>query len=75
MTTEIDTRAAWDAIAPGYDQFVTPTHSELGLEGLRHAKLSAGVRFLDVGWLWRPQHSRGAARRAGSSNRSVRRHA
>jgi ubiquinone/menaquinone biosynthesis C-methylase UbiE len=48
MTTQIDTRAAWDAIAPGYDQFVTPTHSELGLEGLRHAGLSAGMRFLDV---------------------------
>ena len=48
MITQIDTRAAWDAIAPGYDQFVTPTHSELGLEGLRHAGLSAGMRFLDV---------------------------
>jgi ubiquinone/menaquinone biosynthesis C-methylase UbiE len=48
MTTQIDTRAAWDAIAPGYDQFVTSTHSELGLAGLRHAGLSAGMRFLDV---------------------------
>ena len=48
MTTQIDTRAAWDAMAPGYDQFVTPTHSELGLEGLRLAGLSAGMGFLDV---------------------------
>ena len=45
---QVDTRAAWDAIAPGYDQIVTPTHIWLGQEGLRHAELSAGMRFLDV---------------------------
>jgi SAM-dependent methyltransferase len=48
MTALIDTRAAWDAIAPGYDQFVTSRGMELGGDGLRHAGLSAGMRFLDV---------------------------
>jgi hypothetical protein len=37
MTTleQEQTRAAWDAIAAGYDEFVTPTHMWLGNEGLR----------------------------------------
>jgi ubiquinone/menaquinone biosynthesis C-methylase UbiE len=43
-----DTRAAWDAIAPGYDRTNTPTQMWLGNEGLRRAGLAAGVRFLDV---------------------------
>ena len=32
MTTQeqIQTRAAWDKIAPGYDEFVTPSHMEIG---------------------------------------------
>ena len=42
------TRAAWDKIAPGYDEFVTATHMELGSEGLRRAELRPGMRFLDV---------------------------
>jgi ubiquinone/menaquinone biosynthesis C-methylase UbiE len=42
------TRAAWDRIAPGYDEFVTATHMELGNEGLRRAELRPGMRFLDV---------------------------
>jgi len=42
------TRAAWDKIAPGYDEFVTVTHIELGNEGLRRADLRPGMRFLDV---------------------------
>ena len=42
------TRAAWDRIAAGYDEFVTPTHLWLGHEGLRRAGLVAGMRFLDV---------------------------
>jgi ubiquinone/menaquinone biosynthesis C-methylase UbiE len=41
-------RAAWDAIAPGYDRTNTPTQMWLGNEGLRRAGLAAGVRFLDV---------------------------
>jgi ubiquinone/menaquinone biosynthesis C-methylase UbiE len=42
------TRAAWDAIAPGYDEFVTPSHIALGAEALRLAGLRAGMRFVDV---------------------------
>lgn len=41
-------RAAWDAIAPGYDRLVTPTHLWLGEEGLKRAGLAAGMRVLDV---------------------------
>ena len=41
-------RAAWDGIAAGYDEFVTDTHSRLAAEGLRHAGLRSGMRFLDV---------------------------
>jgi SAM-dependent methyltransferase len=50
MTTQEheQTRAAWDKIAPGYDEFVTPTHLWLGNEGLRRAGLRPGMRFLDV---------------------------
>lgn len=43
-----DTRAAWDAIAPGYDRTNTPTQMWLANEGLRRAGLATGVRFLDV---------------------------
>ncbi|MDX6630749.1 MAG: hypothetical protein QOH00_2995 [Gaiellales bacterium] len=42
------TRDAWDEIAAGYDEFVTPTHMWLGKEALRRAGLDAGMRFLDV---------------------------
>ena len=50
MTTQeqVQTRAAWDNIAVGYDQFVTPTHMWLANEGLRRADLRSGMRFLDV---------------------------
>ena len=50
MTTQEheQTRAAWDKIAAGYDEFVTATHMELGNEGLRRADLRPGMRFLDV---------------------------
>jgi steroid delta-isomerase-like uncharacterized protein len=40
--------AAWDKIAPGYDEFVTSTHTWVGSEGLRRANLGASMRFLDV---------------------------
>lgn len=43
-----DTRAAWDAIAPGYDRTNTPTQMWLAGEGLRRAGLHAGMSFLDV---------------------------
>jgi ubiquinone/menaquinone biosynthesis C-methylase UbiE len=50
MTTQeqIQTRDAWDSIAVGYDEFVTPTHMWLASEGLRRADLRSGMRFLDV---------------------------
>jgi SAM-dependent methyltransferase len=50
MTTQEreDTRPALDKIAPGYDEFVTPTHVWLANEGLRRADLRPGMRFLDV---------------------------
>ena len=50
MTTQeqVRTRAAWDDIAVGYDQFVTPTHMWLAKEGLHRADLRSGMRFLDV---------------------------
>src|SRR5919199_739841 len=41
-------RGAWDKIAAGYDEFVTPTHMWLANEGLRRAGLRPGMRFLDV---------------------------
>jgi len=50
MTTQEleQTQAAWDTIAAGYDEFVTPTHMWLGNETLRRADLRADMRFLDV---------------------------
>jgi ubiquinone/menaquinone biosynthesis C-methylase UbiE len=50
MTTQeqVQTRAAWDNIAAGYDEFVTPTHMWLAKEGLRRADVRSGMRFLDV---------------------------
>lgn len=42
------TRAAWDEIATGYDEFVTPAHMALGEHALRRAGLRPGMRFLDV---------------------------
>ena len=50
MTTQEleQTRAAWDKIAAGYDEFVTPTNIWLANEGLRRADLRSGMRFLDV---------------------------
>jgi pimeloyl-ACP methyl ester carboxylesterase/ubiquinone/menaquinone biosynthesis C-methylase UbiE len=42
------TQAAWDKIAAGYDEFVTPTHMWLGSEGLSRAGLGPAMRFLDV---------------------------
>src|SRR5215208_4519116 len=48
-TLELEqTRAAWNSIALGYDEFVTPTHMWLANEGLRRAGLRAGMRMLDV---------------------------
>lgn len=51
MKTEHSTneaRAAWDAIAPDYDNAVTPSHFRLGEEGLSRAGLEPGMSFLDI---------------------------
>lgn len=48
VTRERHTQAAWDRIAPGYDQFVTLSHMWLANEGLRRVGLGPGMRFLDV---------------------------
>lgn len=50
MTTQEleQTQHAWEAIAEGYDEFVTPTHMSLGGEALTRAGLAPGLRFLDV---------------------------
>jgi SAM-dependent methyltransferase len=48
MSNQEDARAAWDAIAPGYDRTNTPTQMWLGNEGLQRAGLASGMRFLDV---------------------------
>ena len=50
ITRELEqTRDAWNDIAAGYDEFVTPTHEVwLAGEALRRARLSPGERFLDV---------------------------
>ncbi len=50
MTTQeqVQTRAAWDSIAAGYDRTNTPTQMWLASEGLRRADLRPGMRFLDV---------------------------
>jgi 2-polyprenyl-3-methyl-5-hydroxy-6-metoxy-1,4-benzoquinol methylase len=42
------TRATWDEIASGYDEFVTPTHLELSEEALHRAGLRPDLRVLDV---------------------------
>ena len=42
------TQAAWNHVAVGYDEFITPTHFWLGNEGLRRAGLGPGMKFLDV---------------------------
>lgn len=59
------TRAAWDAIAPGYDRTNTPSQMWLGDQGLSRAGLHQGMRFLDVasgsGALSIPAARRGAS--------------
>ncbi|HVS01727.1 MAG TPA: methyltransferase domain-containing protein [Thermoanaerobaculia bacterium] len=45
---DLETRRAWDAIAPGYDRTNTTTQLGLGAEGVRRLGLAAGMRFLDV---------------------------
>ena len=44
----ISAAAAWDRIAAGYDELVTPTHLQLAGEALGRADLRPGMRLLDV---------------------------
>ena len=39
---------AWDEVAHGYDEFVTPANSDLATRALQLAGLEPGMRFLDV---------------------------
>lgn len=48
MHTPAQIRNAWDQLASGYDQFVTPTHLPLAEKSLRIAGLRPGMKFLDV---------------------------
>jgi ubiquinone/menaquinone biosynthesis C-methylase UbiE len=48
MIDQQRTREAWDDIAAGYDEFVTPTHLPLAESALRFAGLCPGMHFLDV---------------------------
>jgi SAM-dependent methyltransferase len=44
----METSAAWDRIAPGYDRTNTPTQMLLGNTCLQRAGIRCGMRFLDV---------------------------
>jgi ubiquinone/menaquinone biosynthesis C-methylase UbiE len=48
LTPQQDTRAAWDSIAAGYDEFVTAPGMPSAEDGLRRAGIRAGMRVLDV---------------------------
>lgn len=45
---EVAPPEAWDAIAPGYDEYVAPGEAALANEALRLIGLKRGERFLDV---------------------------
>lgn len=45
---EVAPPEAWDAIAPGYDEYVAPGEAALANEALRLVGLKRGERFLDV---------------------------
>jgi ubiquinone/menaquinone biosynthesis C-methylase UbiE len=48
MTTPEQIRNAWDNIATGFDEFVTPLTIPLAEDALRLVDLRPGMRFLDV---------------------------
>lgn len=52
MTTQAPTpdqiRDAWDAIAPGFDEFATPQSIGIGEMAIRTVGIQPGARFLDV---------------------------
>lgn len=45
---QTNARDAWNEIAAGYDEFVTPTHVDVAETALEVAGLQPGMRFLDV---------------------------
>ena len=47
-TAAHEIRDSWNALAEGYDRYVTPSHIGLAEEALRRADLRSGMRFLDV---------------------------
>jgi ubiquinone/menaquinone biosynthesis C-methylase UbiE len=48
MTTQEQTRAAWDNIAEGYDKLLTPRNMPLAESALQRVDLRSGMRLLDV---------------------------
>jgi ubiquinone/menaquinone biosynthesis C-methylase UbiE len=68
MTTQAPTteqiRTAWDTLAPGYDEHVTPHNVKLAQQALRRLEFGPGTRLLDVaagsGALSLPAARRGA---------------
>jgi len=48
MISQEETRAAWDQIAAGFDQFVTGPGMPIAEDGLRRAGITPGMRVLDV---------------------------
>ena len=44
----MESSAAWDRIASGYDRTNTPSQMWLGMQGCEHAGIRPGMRFLDV---------------------------
>lgn len=48
MSTQEQTRTAWDQLAEGFDEFVTPTNIGIARNALERVGLRSGMRFLDV---------------------------
>ena len=48
MFPQEQTHSAWDAIASGYDRYVTPSNLSLAEEALRLVSVREGMRVLDV---------------------------
>ena len=48
MTTQEQTRTAWNEIARGFDQYVTGPGMPIAEDGLRRAGITSGMRVLDV---------------------------
>ena len=43
-----ETRKAWEQVAAGYDDLVTPTHLGIAEQGLRQVRVGPGTKLLDV---------------------------